>query len=151
MAILATNKRANHEYEIIKKYEAGLVLEGHEVKSIKHGGAHLLGAFMSTNPAESLTMNGLKIARYAKAGGSSGSMATRSQHKLLLSKKEALEIRQYLSQKGLTIIPISLYTKHGLIKVELGVARGKKKWDKRDAIKKKDLARRLRTLHGDAI
>ncbi len=148
MPILATNKRANHDFEILKKYEAGLVFKGHEVKAIKHGSAHLLGAYITIASRGDLTLIGLKISPYIKAGKA---LKPASEHRILVSKNESLEMRQYLSQNGLTIIPLSLYTKHGLIKAELGVARGKKKWDKRNDLKKKDLERRLRTLHGDAI
>lgn len=145
MPILANNKKAQFDFEFIKKYEAGIILQGPEVKSAKSGGITLAGSYVGIK-ANDLLAYGLKIARYKKAAISPD---PDREKKLLLTNKEANEIRQYLSQKGLTIIPTSIYTKNGLIKVELAVAKGRKKVDKRERIKERDVVRRLRGPYGD--
>ena len=146
MPILANNKKAQFDFEFMKKYEAGIILQGPEVKSAKSGGISFAGSYVGISKDNELKAYGLKIARYKKAGLSPD---PDREKKLLLTKKENNEIRQYLSQKGLTIIPTSIYTKNGLIKVELAVAKGRKKVDKRERIKERDIVRRLRSPYGD--
>jgi SsrA-binding protein len=136
MSDFASNPRASFDYEILETLEAGLALKGHEVKSIKTGGASLKGAYvkiMSGRPA----LVGAIIAPYQPANtpDTYDPQATRY---LLLTKKQ---IDTLLGLKGLTLIPLKLYAVRGRVKLLIGIAKGKKKYDKREAIKKKDVAR----------
>lgn len=141
MPVLATNKRANFDYEIIQTWEAGLELTGNEVKSIRLGLASLKEAYVIIKNSE-LFLTGAHIGKYPK----SGAMAydpTRDR-KLLLKKSEIMQIIGLKTQQGLTLIPIKLYTRGQRIKLEIGLGRGRKKADKRELIKKRDLDREIR-------
>ena len=139
MPTYATNKRARFDYDILDTTEAGLVLTGPEVKSIRMQSVKLLGAFVTFHDNNALLTN-LHISKYAKASTIQNYDPDRSR-KLLLKKKEIDYLRGRAHEQGLTIIPLSLYTKGPLIKLEIGVARGRKKFDKREKIKKRDIAR----------
>lgn len=136
---IAQNRKAFYEYEIIDKFEAGIVLMGTEVKSAREGKVNLKGSHISVNNGEAW-LEGCHISEY--------SMATRDNHeptrkrKLLLHKKEIRVLEQKVKEKGLTIIPLSMYFSHGKIKVEIALAKGKKLWDKRADIAEKDSKRR---------
>lgn len=148
MPILAINKRANYDYEITGKYEAGLVLFGHEVKSIKTGHVSLKGSFVTVkhsgkNPEVYLT--NAHIPKYEKSSTVENCDPYRSR-KLLLKKNEIKHLIGKKQVEGLTLVPLKLYTKHNLIKLEFGIGRGKKKHDKRELIKKRDTDRKIRTL-----
>jgi SsrA-binding protein len=139
------NKKATFDYEILEKFEAGLILTGAEVKSIRAGQMKLPGSYITvkheTKPT--LFLTNANISRYAKASPLLPYDPLRSRQ-LLLTKKEI----DYLAQKtmvgGLTLIPLRVYTKSNLIKLEFALASGKKKHDKRESIKKRDLDRRMR-------
>ncbi len=139
MPTYAVNKRARFDYEILDTTEAGLVLSGVEVKSIRTGSIKLLGAFVTFHDNTALLTN-LHIPKYAKASTIQSYNPDRSR-KLLLKKKEIDKLRGKSQEQGLTIVPLSLYTKGPLIKLEIGVARGLKKYDKRDKLKKRDIKR----------
>ncbi|WKZ29619.1 MAG: SsrA-binding protein SmpB [Patescibacteria group bacterium] len=141
-AILATNDKARYDYEFLEKIEAGLVLSGQEVKSAKTGHLKLKGAHVTFHRGEAM-LTGAHIARYPKAGPLPDYDPERSR-KLLLHKKEVNRLRGKREEDGLTIVPIRAYIKGGRIKVELAVARGKKQFEKREAIKKRDLEREAR-------
>lgn len=151
MPTLAINKKANFDYKILEKYEAGLKLLGHEVKSIKTGHISLKGAFVVLKQAqvrnkqpEAYLINA-HIPLYKFAGQMKNYDPYRSR-KLLLKKSEIKRLIGKKKEQGLTLVPIRLYTKHGLIKLEFGLGQGKKKYDKREDIKKRDLDRKIRTL-----
>ena len=142
MPSLIDNKKAYFNYEIIEKYEAGISLFGHEVKSIKTGKISLRGAYIIIRGGEAFLVEA-DISPY-QPNNISKNYNPRRPRKLLLNKKEISSILGYEKERGLTIIPLSLYTKKGLVKVEIGVARGKKKYDKRETIKKRDTERDIR-------
>jgi SsrA-binding protein len=140
--ILASNDKARYDYELLEKVEAGLVLSGQEVKSAKTGHMKLKGAHVAFTRGEAMLL-GAHIASYPKAGPLPDYDPDRSR-KLLLHKKEVNRLRGKREEDGLTIVPIRAYIKGGRIKVELAVARGKKQYEKRETIKKRDLEREAR-------
>lgn len=144
MPTLAKNRRAHYEYEILETLEAGLVLTGPEVKSIRAGHANLAGAYVTFHGAEAHLTNA-HIAPYAFAVKNDHYEPTQTR-KLLLKKREIAYLRGKLQEKGLTAIPLSLYTKQRLIKLEIGLARGKKTHDKRASIKKREVDREIRRV-----
>ena len=149
MPVLARNKRAYFDYEITDKYETGLVLFGHEVKSIKTGHCSLKAAFVTVKQTDKilpeLYLINAHIPPYAKASQIVNYEPTRAR-KLLLHKNEIKHLLGKRKEQGLTLVPLKIYTKHGLIKLEFGIGRGKKKVDKRAAIKKREVDRQIRTL-----
>ncbi len=151
MPVLATNKKANFDYKILEKYEAGLELLGHEVKSIKTGHVSLKGSFVVLKRSKKLNklpeayLINAHVPLYKFAGTIKNYDPYRSR-KLLLKKSEIIRLLGKKKAEGLTLVPIKLYTKRSLIKLEFGLGKGKKKFDKREDIKKKDLERKVRTL-----
>lgn len=135
--ILATNSKALFSYTVVDKYEAGIVLAGHEVKSVRGGHASMLGSYISIDQNLEMKLVNLHISKYEKASTLQEYKPTKDR-KLLMKKNEILKIKNTLAQKGLTLIPISLYSKGAFIKVEVGVCRGKKKTDKKEVLKKRD-------------
>lgn len=148
MSTLAYNKRANYDYEILEKYEAGLVLLGHEVKSVKTGHISLKGAYVTTKTENGkiefyLTNAHIPLYKYASTVTDYDPERPR---KLLLNKKEISRLIGKKKEQGLTLVPIKVYTKHSLIKMEFGIGKGKKMIDKRETIKKREMDRSIRTL-----
>lgn len=139
MAEYATNPRANFNYEILETIEAGIVLEGHEVKSVKTGKASIKGSYVKIYNNEPFLV-GATVSPYQPANTPKNYDPQRSR-KLLLSKQEISKFIGLSQSQGLTLIPLKFYDKRGKIKLLIGVAKGKKKYDKRETIKKKDLAR----------
>lgn len=135
----ATNPRANFDYEILETIEAGIVLEGFEVKSIKNGRAQIKGTHVKIINNEPYLI-GATISPYQPANTPPEYDPQRSR-KLLLSKKQIAGLVGTSQAHGLTLIPLKLYEKRGRVKVLVGIARGKKKYDKREFIKKKDIQR----------
>lgn len=145
MSSLARNKRAHFDYEILKSFEAGLVLLGTEVKSIRNGQVKLDGAHVIVRGGEGYLV-GSHISAFQPIN-TVKSYDSERPRKLLLSKKELLTIDRESSQAGLTAIALSLYSKGGKIKLEFAIARGKKQADKRESIKARDVKREIdRTL-----
>jgi SsrA-binding protein len=148
MPTLAFNKRANFDYEISDKYEAGLVLSGQEVKSVKMGHISLKESFVTAKGME-LYLTNAHITPYKHAGELKNYEPTQAR-KLLLKKSEIKHLLGKVKVQGLTLIPIRVYTKRRLLKLEFGVGKGKKKYDKREAIAdrevKKHIARNLKNL-----
>ena len=144
MPVLAYNKRANFDYEIAGKIEAGLVLLGHEVKSIKTRHISLRGAYVTIKKGKKalpeLFLINAHIPLYKKAGTIKDYNPTRPR-KLLIHKSQIKHLIGKKKEAGLTLVPIKIYTKHSLIKLEFGIGRGKKKYDKREAIKKRETDR----------
>ena len=141
MSILAENRRSSYDYELLENYEAGLVLFGFEVKAIKTGHVSLTGSFVTTKNGELFLTNAL-IPPYQVANTPIEYDQMRPR-RLLLKKTEISSLIGKLKAKGLTLIPIRLYTKKNKIKLEFAVARGKRKTDKREAIKKRDAEREM--------
>ena len=142
MPVYAANKKARFDYEILDTLEAGLVWAGKEVKSIRGGQAKLAGGFITFHNDAAFLTN-VHVPRYKHAGALPDYRPDRSR-KLLLKKKQIDYLRGKTQERGLTIVPLSLYTKGPHIKVEVGLARGKKKYDKRETIKKRELEREIR-------
>lgn len=134
------NRKARHEFHIEETYEAGVVLKGTEVKSLRDGNASLTEAFAFLQDGE-VWLRDMYIKPYTH--GSYANHDERRPRKLLLNKREIRELDKAVSQKGYTIVPLKLYFKQGYAKILLGIARGKKKYDKRQDIKEKDVRREL--------
>ncbi|MEM7298872.1 MAG: SsrA-binding protein SmpB, partial [Bacteroidota bacterium] len=135
------NRKASFEYEFIEKFEAGMVLKGTEIKSIREGRASVQEAYCYLRGQEAF-IKGMNISPYSNASFESHEM-TRDR-KLLLKKREIEKIKSKTEEKGLTIVPVRLYlNKRGFAKLEIALAKGKKIYDKRDDIKKKDQKREL--------
>ncbi len=141
MSVLIDNRKAHFNYEVIEKYEAGIKLFGFEVKSIQGGRAILAGSFAIVRGGEVYLMN-MQIPPYQVGNTPLDYDPTRTR-KLLLSKKQIKELVPADGRKGLTLVPLSLYSKGRLIKVELAVVKGKKNYDKRESIKKRDVDREM--------
>lgn len=136
--LICNNKKAFHEYFIEEKFEAGMVLQGTEVKSLRNGKANLSDAFAQVKNGEAF-LNNLHISPY--------DFGNRENHdpdrmrKLLLHKKEIVRLFGKIREQGYTLVPLRLYFKDGRVKAELGLAKGKKLYDKREDMKKKDMKR----------
>ncbi len=137
MKIFAVNKRAGFDYDILEKIEGGLVLLGSEVKSIKTGHVSLKGSYVTVKGSE-LFLTNANIPAYQPKNMPEDYDPNRSR-KVLARKSQIKSIIGKVSQKGLTLVPIKVYSKHGLIKLEFGVGKGKKKFDKREDIKKREV------------
>ncbi len=142
MPKLALNKRARFDYEFLDTFEGGLALSGSEVKSIKEGHVQLKGAFITIRDGE-LWLRNAYVAPY-KPAGAQPSYDPYRDRKILIHKAELKRLIGKSQEAGLTIVPISLYTKARLVKLEFALARGKKKHEKRAAIKKRELDRQVR-------
>jgi SsrA-binding protein len=138
--IIAKNRKARHEYEILDTWEAGLVLLGTEVKALRNGRANLGDSYGEIRKGEAWIVK-MHIGPYE--------MGNRENHepfrrrKLLLTRRELRKIRPKLEEQGLTLVPLQIYFKKGLVKIQLGLGRGKKIHDKRDAKAKQDVQRRI--------
>jgi len=160
MPTLAKDKRAHYDYKILEEFEAGLELLGHEVKSVKNSHLSLEGSFISIKNGQAWLKN-LHISPYSKAGRQLQGYNPVRDRRLLLKRKEILYLSSKTDNKGLTIIPISVYTTRRLIKVKIALAKGKKQFDKRQDIKKRDIKRTIAKkiknplqiiyLHGDVL
>ncbi len=139
MATFADNRKARHDYEMLETFDAGIVLAGHEVKAVREGGANLTGSHIGFEKGE-LWVKGLKIAPYSKAGRLEGYEPSHAR-KLLMRKRELKQLLGKSQQKGLTLIPISLYPHGRHIKLKFALCRGKKAHDKRDSKRKRDIER----------
>ena len=142
MAHYAENRKAYFNYEILEKYEAGIELLGTEVKSVRGGQMSLEGAFVIIRGGEAFLINA-NIPPYQAKNASRDYDALRNR-KLLLTKKEITELAGSEKNKSLTIVPISVYNKGRKIKVEIALVKGKKKFDKRETLKKRDTDREIR-------
>jgi SsrA-binding protein len=129
--IVAQNKKARHDYAIEDTYEAGMVLQGTEVKSLRMGRASLVDGFVDIDDHEAW-LHGVHIPEYTQ--GTWTNHAARRKRKLLLNRVEIDKIERRVNEKGLTVIPLALYFVDGRAKVEIALAKGKKSWDKRQAL-----------------
>ena len=149
MAVLAKNKKAYLDFEILETYEAGLVLTGYETKAVKHGqiqlkGGHITIKYSKQGKPELYLVN-THISKY-KFAGDIGEYDPLRPRKLLLRKRQVSHLVGKKQEKGLTLIPLKVYTKRSLVKLEFALVRGRRKVDKREVIKKREEERRLRTL-----
>jgi SsrA-binding protein len=142
---IATNRKARHDYTILDTYEAGIVLTGTEVKSLRAGRASLVDGFCSVTDHE-LWLRNVHIAEYAE--GTWTNHAPRRNRKLLMHRLEIDRIAARLHEGGLALVPLSMYFVDGRVKVELGLARGKKEYDKRQTMAKRDADRELERYAG---
>jgi SsrA-binding protein len=138
--VIVSNRKAWHEYHILDKYEGGIVLHGSEVKAIREGKANIKEAYVRFIENE-LFVIGMHIGKYSNEGYSTHTPVR--DRKLLLHKKELLSIRKMVDEKGKTLIPLSMYLKGGRVKIEFGLAQGKKMWDKRKTKMEKDVKRQV--------
>jgi SsrA-binding protein len=142
MPTLVDYKKARFNYEILETYEAGIELFGYEVKSLKKGQGSLDGAHVIVRGGEAFMVNSL-IPPYQEKNTPKG-YEPRRNRKLLLTRKEIAELAAQEAGKGLTVVPISIYNKGPLVKVSVAVVRGKREFDKRSSIKKRETAREAR-------
>ena len=138
--VIATNRKARHEYHILEKYEGGIVLHGSEVKAIREGKANIKEAYVRFSGKE-LFVIGMHIGKYSNEGYSTHTPVR--DRKLLLHTKELKKMRKMVDEKGKTLIPLSIYFKGGNVKIEFGLAQGKKLYDKRKAKMDKDVNRQV--------
>ena len=138
--VVARNKRAFHDYTIGDRFEAGLVLTGTEVKSLRQGRASLSDAFATIDAGE-VWLRGANIPEYLQ--GTYHNHAAKRNRKLLLNRREITKLEKLVGQAGRTLVPLSLYFKDGYAKVELAVATGKRDWDKRQTIAARDAEREM--------
>jgi SsrA-binding protein len=138
--VIASNRKARHDYAILDTYEAGLALTGTEVKSLRAGRASLVDAFAQERDGE-IYLYGMHIAEYAQ--GTWTNHEPRRTRKLLLNRMEIVRLIGKLEESGTTLVPLSLYFSDGWAKVELGLARGKKSYDKRQDLAKRDADREI--------
>jgi SsrA-binding protein len=138
--IVARNRRARHDYELLEKVEAGLVLTGTEVKSLRNGKANLEDAYAEVNGGEAWLI-GCDIPEYVQANRMNH--VPKRPRKLLLHRREIGKLETKTNERGMTLVPLSIYFKKGIAKVELSVAKGRKTFDKREAMKKQDAKREI--------
>ena len=141
MPTLATNPRAKFDYHILETFEAGLVLFGHEVKAIKNNQMSLKGSYITIKNEEAWLINA-QVSLYQPKNIPDDYDPTRTR-KLLLNKKEIKSLIGRIKQRGLTLVPLRVYTKHNRIKLEFALAQGKRKTDKREKIKKRETDRKI--------
>ena len=138
--VLATNRKAYHDYHIEETYETGVALTGTEIKSVRAGSVNLRDAYAQVKNGELWLMN-VHIAPYEPA--SRQNVDPYRDRKLLMHRKEILRLFGRVQEKGLTVIPLRMYLKKNRAKLEIGLARGKRQYDKREAISKRDAAREM--------
>lgn len=140
MKVIANNKRAYYDYFISDQLEAGIMLEGSEVKSVRAGGVSLNESYVKVINGEIFLINAY-IKPFEKS--SSYTPDSRKSRKLLLSKREISKYESQVSEKGLTIVPLRVYLKNNLVKIEIGIGKGKKLYDKRETLKEKATQREI--------
>jgi len=143
--VLATNRKAFFLYEVLERAEAGIALSGTEVKSVREGGLSFSDSFVDFRGGE-LFLVGCRIAPYSH--GNVMNHSPERDRKLLLHKREILKLGGKVTGKGLTLVPLRAYLKNGRVKLEIGLGRGKRAHDKREAIKKRDIERDTRQETG---
>lgn len=141
MPSYATNREAFHNYEILEKFEAGIVLTGAEVKSVKGGNVSLKGAYAAISNGQLELLN-MHIGHY-KPAGLNQKIDTDRSRRLLVKRSDIDRLVGKIHSAGLTLVPLSVYSKSGLVKIELGLGKGKKAYDKRQSIKKRDVKRQI--------
>jgi SsrA-binding protein len=145
--IIAQNRKARHEFEILYSIEAGIALTGTEVKSLRQGKCNFQDSYAGflSNTTDEMTLINLHISVYDH--GNRENHQPQRPRKLLIHAQEATKLRAAIQEKGLTIVPLALYFSGPYVKIELGVARGKKLYDKREDLKRRQLDREMRREH----
>lgn len=143
MPTITINKQALRDYEILEKLSCGIVLSGPEVKSVRNGTINLKASYVTVHNGE-VFLTGAHIGMYKAAGPQKDYDPYRSR-KLLLQKKEIARMIGKLKEKGLTAVPLSVYTSRSRLKIDVGIARGKRQYEKRELIKKRDVDREIRS------
>ena len=143
--VVARNRKAAHDYHLEDTWEAGMVLQGSEVKALRAGRASLVDGFCDVDNGE-IWLHNVHIPQYEQATWTNH--ASRRKRKLLLHRAQIDKIERRVNESGLTVIPISLYFKDGRAKVEIALARGKKTWDKRHALAERDATREVEQAVG---
>tara|TARA_B100000131_G_C17966233_1_gene552488 strand:- start:441 stop:884 length:444 start_codon:yes stop_codon:yes gene_type:complete len=147
MNIISNNRKSSYLYTFLDKYEAGIQLKGFEVKAIREGNVNIAEAYISIKNNEIFVI-GMHVGEYSHSGYATHN-PTR-ERKLLMHKVEISKIKSKFENKGITIIPLKLYFKNGKAKLEIALAKGKKKWDKRETIKRRDIDREIkRSMKGN--
>ena len=139
--VIVTNRKALHNYFIIDRYEAGIVLKGTEVKSLRQGSANLQEGYAVIRNGE-VWLIGMHISPFEK--GNINNHDPKRDRKLLMHKQEIRRLSGKVAEKGLALVPLRVYFKDNIVKIEVGLARGKKAYDKREAIAKREVERQLR-------
>ena len=139
--VVVTNRKALHDYFIISTYEAGIALKGTEVKSLRQASANLQDGYAVIKNGE-VWLLGMQISPFEK--GNINNHDPKRDRKLLMHKEEIRRLIGKIQEKGLTLVPLKVYFKKNIVKVQLGLARGKKEYDKREAIKKRETERQLK-------
>ena len=137
--VIATNRVANHEYFILDRFETGIVLDGGEIKSLRGGNCNLRDSFCVFYGGEIFVKN-MHISVYDKAGAYNSKDAKRDR-KLLMHKTEIIRLSSKVAEKGLTVVPLKLYFKDALVKMEIGLCQGKHTYDKKKSLMEKDILR----------
>ena len=145
--VIASNRKARHDYTVLDTYEAGVVLMGTEVKSLREGRASLVDAFATVDDGE-VWLRNLHIPEYVQ--GTWTNHTPRRTRKLLLHRKEIERLIGKTKESGLSLVPLSMYFKDGKVKVELALAKGKKSYDKRQSLAKRDAEREIARAAGRA-
>ncbi len=140
--ICSQNKRATYEYEVLDKYTAGIVLYGHEVKSVREGNINFEGSLVTVMSGEAYVVN-LHIGRYSHQSQKYNEKEAKRTRKLLLNKKEVLKLAQAISLKGRFAVPLALILQQNLVKLELGVVRSKKQFEKKQVLIERQIERDL--------
>lgn len=140
--LLAKNRKALFNFEIIEKYMAGIVLTGHEVKAVRERKVNFEGAFIRIKNQEAF-LTGLHIGRYSKQGQKLEENEEKRPRKLLLNKKEISEISRHIQEKGKTVVPLAFVLRDNLVKLEVAVVRGRKKYEKKQVVKGRQTDRDL--------
>ncbi|MEN9343289.1 MAG: SsrA-binding protein [Chlamydiota bacterium] len=140
-AELVSNRKAFHDYTVVDTYEAGIVLVGTEVKSLRQHGGSLQDAYVLVSDDLKVVLKNAHIAVYAF--GNLFNHEEKRDRELLLHKREILKLKSAAAEKGLTLIPLAMYLKNGFVKVKVGVCKGKKSYDKRAALKERDIKRSI--------
>lgn len=141
MKLIAQNKKARHDYSILDSFEAGIVLVGTEIKSIRAGKTSIQDSYVSIRDEQAYIVN-MHVSKF-KEGNIFNHEETRTR-KLLLNKKEIIKIHNKIMRDGLTCVPLKVYLERGLCKIEIALAKGKKHYDKRASLKEKDQRDRMR-------
>jgi len=144
--LLTKNKKAYHEYQILEIIEAGLILSGPEVKSAKTGQIDFKGSYITISPSQEAWLENTYIAPYKPARREQTHYQPLQQRKLLLKAKQLRYLVGKQKEPGISIVPLATLNKNRLIKLEIGIVRGKKKHDKRESIKKREFDRKKKTL-----
>lgn len=139
--VVCRNRKARHDYDILESIEAGMVLTGTEVKSLRQGQASLDEAFAAVNKDGEVWLHHLEVPEYAM--GNIMNHKTKRSRKLLLHRREIKKFAEGSAQRGFTLIPLQIYFKNGRAKVEIGLARGKKLHDKRQSLKERDAKKEM--------